>query len=233
MSCGSPASSPFGNGADPRRSTFPDMRALLPRRLLAPIPRAGSRSRASIALAVFIRLWRKLKESLAASAIRSRSSATSATSCTLFVGGTINPDFIRQLAAFQMLRDHFRLALTDPSETAATTAIDADRTHLLALWVGPGAAKWHWAVKQLIDGIEHDAQRRHGGTAARPNSSSRWPTIWTRCRRLGRLRSGLSHRQLARSPTHTLRFAEVLAKIYASDFSIGELLYPVHGQRPA
>ena len=63
--------------------------------------------------------------------------------------GAINPDFIRQLAAFQMLRDRFGLKLSDPADHPPTGAIDADRTNLLALWVGPSAAKWGWAVREL------------------------------------------------------------------------------------
>jgi hypothetical protein len=47
-----------------------------------------------------------------------------------------SPDFIRQLAAFQMLRDQFRLPLTG-SRKPAPGATGADRTFLLSLWVGP------------------------------------------------------------------------------------------------
>ena len=64
-------------------------------------------------LAVFIRLWRKLKEHCG----DGYSFAHLADICQalgLFGStGTINPEFIRQLVAFQMLRDHFNLPLVD------------------------------------------------------------------------------------------------------------------------
>ena len=44
----------------------------------------------------------------------------------------------------------------------APAAIDADRTHLLALWVGPTAPKWDWAVRP--------ADRRASGEHALPAS---------------------------------------------------------------
>ena len=107
----------------------------------------------------------------------------------------------------------------------AATAIDADRTHLLALWVGPAAAKWYWAVKQLVDRIEHEAQRAAtAGPTARPNSSGCAGNLDALSALAGFDPASASDNWHA-APTHTLRFAEVVAKIYASDFSIGELVY--------
>jgi len=79
----------------------------------------------------------------------------------LFNGGTLNPDFLRQLAALQMLRDHFLLPLRDRSDKPAPGEVNADRTHLLALWVGPSAAKWDWAVDQMLRRIEQYAICHH------------------------------------------------------------------------
>ena len=111
-------------------------------------------------LAVFIRLWRKLKEHCG----DGYSFAHLADICQFLAlfgsTGTINPEFIRQLAAFQMLRDDFNLPLVDPADqTTGTTG--ADRTHLLALWVGSSAKKWEWALGRLLQGIEHHAHHRH------------------------------------------------------------------------
>ncbi len=111
-------------------------------------------------LRVFIRLWRKLRESCCFC----YSFAQLRDICDvlqLYSGGALNPDFVRQLAAFQMLREDFRLELADPRDAPAPSAIDADRTPLLALWVGTAAAKWGWAVRQLIERIEEHAARRH------------------------------------------------------------------------
>ena len=64
---------------------------------------------------VFIRLWRKLKDLCNAG----YSFAQLRDICDvlqLFTGGSINPDFIRQLAAFQMLRYQFKLPLVNPAD---------------------------------------------------------------------------------------------------------------------
>jgi hypothetical protein len=53
----------------------------------------------------------------------------------LFDGnGDVNPDFVWHLAAFLMLRDLLSLPLYQNGVARAT---GADRTQLLALWVGP------------------------------------------------------------------------------------------------
>lgn len=175
-------------------------------------------------LAVFIRLWRKLQ---AVDNAR-YSFAQLRDICQVLRlfndDGTINPDFIRQLAAFQLLRDHFGLALTDgtnpqPGDTGAA------RTHLLALWVGPAASKWEWAVDHLLDHLYYYAQARHKCACRLPDFIK---LLAENLRPLSRL-AGFDPDNPADTwharPTHTLRFAEVLAKIYASDFGIGEVLF--------
>lgn len=175
-------------------------------------------------LAVFIRLWRKLKEShcfcYSFDQLRDICDVLQ-----LYQGGAINRDFIRQFAAFQMLRDHFHMELADPHDKIAAGAIDADRTQLLALWADPKAAKWNWAVNQLIEKVERYAQRQH--------KCQRRPSDFVKLliSNLDPL-SGLcgfdptsATDNWHASPTHTLRFAEVLAKIYASNFSVGDLMY--------
>ena len=213
----------FGNGADPETHTFPACEPCCLDDYWLQFP-AGQEEQDLCALEVFIRLWRKLKESRCFC----YSFAQLRDICDvlqLFRGGTLNPDFIRQMAAFQMLRDHFHLALTDPSEPVAATAIDANRTHLLALWVGPGAAKWHWAVKQLVDRIEHDAQRRYGRAHRTPEFVKALAGNLDALSALAGFDPASASDNWHAAPTHTLRFAEVVAKIYASDFSIGELVY--------
>ncbi|GAA2443725.1 hypothetical protein GCM10010191_70430 [Actinomadura vinacea] len=176
-------------------------------------------------LAVFIRLWRKLQGVANARYDFARLRDL----CVVFElfgpDGAINPDFVRRLAAFQILRDDFGIALTDPLDPPAPDATGPDRTHLLALWAGPGAAKRAWALDELLDQVAAYAQDRHGcaprgpefmkllvdnlgplsllaGFDPDPAGGDRWDAC----------------------PAHTLRFAEVLAKIYASDFGVGEVL---------
>lgn len=183
-------------------------------------------------LALFIRLWRKLNESCCFC----YSFAQLRDICDvlrMFDGSGLNPDFIRQLAAFQMLRDRFGLKLKDHANTQPAGAIDADRTNLLALWVGPTAAQWGWAVRELCLGIV-DHAKRHYHCEDRPSEF-----IDKLTNNLDTL-SGLAGFDPTSAtdnwhalPTHTLRFAEVLEKICASDFRIGEILYLFGADDPA
>ncbi|MFN0168683.1 MAG: neuraminidase-like domain-containing protein [Bryobacteraceae bacterium] len=176
-------------------------------------------------LAVFIRLWRKLKESCCFCYTWAQLRDICNVLRLFDASGTLNPEFIRQLAAFQMLRDHFGLDLTDPSEPVAPTAVDADRTHILALWVGPTAARWGWAVRHLCWKIVHHA-RRYYRCEERSQEFVECLTA-----RLDRISALLGFDPLVPAdtwyalPTHTLRFAEVLAKIAASRFTVDELLF--------
>ena len=213
----------FSNGADTGTGAFPECEPCCLADYWLRFPE-GQEGQGLNALVVFTRLWRKLKEHCcfcySFAALRDICDVLH-----LFVGGALNPDFIRQLAAFQMLRDHFQLALTDPAETSAATAIDADRTQLLALWVGPSAAKWTWAVKQLVDRIEHDAQRRHGRERRTPASVKALADNLDALSTLAGFSPASATDNWHAGPTHTLRFAEILTKIYVSNFSIGELIY--------
>jgi hypothetical protein len=177
-------------------------------------------------LLVFVRLWRKLRESCCFC----YSFAQLRDICDvlqLYSGGALNPDFVRQLAAFQMLREDFRLELTDKNDTPAPNAVDADRTHLLALWVGTASAKWSWAVQHLIERIEEHAIRRHHRERRSPEDIK---LLAANLDPLSAL-AGFDPDPASPAdwwhalPTHTLRFTEVLAKIYASDFTVGELIY--------
>nr|WP_281720110.1 neuraminidase-like domain-containing protein [Nitrosomonas nitrosa] len=180
-------------------------------------------------LMVFIRLWRSLKCLRGAG----YSFADLRDICLvlgLFQGANINPEFIRQLAAFQILRDDWRLELgTDPA--AAPNATGATRTRLLGLWAAAPASSFEWAVGYLLGRIEDRAEREHA-PGRRPGSY--------RCHRPPEfikilhgnldtlsLLSGFdpAARPWNAAPTSTLRFTEILAKIYGSWFTTGELLY--------
>src|SRR6185436_8806098 len=115
------------------------------------------RAGALLQLIVFIRLWRKLKDSCCFCYSFAQLRDICAVLRLFDASGAVNPEFIRQLAAFQMLRDQFCLDLVDKSEKPAATAVGAERTHLLALWVGPAATKWGWVVRQLCEKVLHHA----------------------------------------------------------------------------
>ena len=175
-------------------------------------------------LAVFIRLWRKLltvrNARYSFSVLRDICDVLE-----LFRSdGTINPDFIRQLAAFQIMRDDFRLAIADAKEPQPAATGD-ERTHLLALWVGPSAAKWFWAVDELLDHIQHHAQARYKCGCRPPEFIKFLRENLNPLSDLAGFDRTVPTDTWHVRPTHTLRFAEILAKLYASDFRVGEILF--------
>jgi hypothetical protein len=173
-------------------------------------------------LIVFIRLWRKLK-------LLCRARYTFAelfdicTALKLFNVGVLNREFIRQLAAFQMLRDQFHLPLYDPKDKTAG-ATGPDRTHILALWAGSGAKEWDWAKQQLLKGIEEHAPSCRVRASEREEQVAHLADNLDALSRLAGFNPG-STDVWNTNPACTLRFAEVLAKICASDFRISDLLY--------
>jgi hypothetical protein len=175
-------------------------------------------------LLVFVRLWRTLRDS----GRGGYSFAQLRDICDvlrLIAGGAVNPDFVRQLAAFEMLRGEFGMELADPGDQVPPGAVDADRTQLLALWAGPAAAAWPWAVRQLIERVERYAQRRHRCGRRSPEFVRLLVSNLDPISKLAGFDPASATGCWHALPTHTLRFAEVLAKVYASDFSVGELLY--------
>jgi hypothetical protein len=169
-------------------------------------------------IAIFVRLWRKLRHHCGAG----YTFAELADICKVF--DLASPDFIRQLAAFQMLRDQFRLRLRSDEKPPAG-ASGADRTFLLALWVGPPATRWRWAVHQLLEGVGRRAKchydRQHRGAEFIKLLADNFDPL---SRLAGFDPAAPAWTWWAR-PTHTLRFAEILTKLYASDFSIGEVTF--------
>jgi hypothetical protein len=173
---------------------------------------------------VFIRLWRKLKDLCNAG----YSFAQLRDICDvlqLFTGGSINPDFIRQLAAFQMLRDQFKLPLVNPADKPAPGAIDAARTQILALWAGESAAQWPWAVRQLCEGVQRHARCRYKCDHRSAEFVKMLASHLDRLSVLAGFDPASTTATWQALPTHTLRFAEVLAKIYASRFHTDEIFY--------
>jgi receptor-binding and translocation channel-forming TcA subunit of Tc toxin/ABC toxin-like protein len=214
---------PFRNGADERDGVFPRCEPCCLDDLWLLFP--GEQQEQDLTkLLVFIRLWRKLRDSCCFC----YSFAQLSDICdvlNLYSGGAINPDFVRQFAAFQMLRDHFRMDLTDPDDAIAPGATGADRTQLLALWVGDSAAKWPWAVQQLINRVEQRARRRHDRGRRSPEFIKLLAGNLDPLSQLAGFDPASATSSWHALPTHTLRFAEVLAKIYASSFSVGELIF--------
>jgi hypothetical protein len=177
-------------------------------------------------IAIFIRLWRKLQEVDNAKYTFTQLKDICDVLKFYLPDGSINTDFIRQLAAFQMLRDHFSLKLTDNSENLLGST-GADRLHILALWVGITASKWNWAVDHFVHQIQHYAHARHkrGTRIDHADFIKLLAENLDPLSYLAGFNSDPPTDTWHALPTHSLRFAEVLAKMYASDFSIGEILF--------
>jgi Tc toxin complex TcA C-terminal TcB-binding domain len=215
---------PFSNGADREGGKFPDCEPCCLEDYWLQFPGEEGRPAAIYKLLIFIRLWRKLKEPCCEGYTFTELQDICLV-LQLFIGNSLNPEFIRQLAAFQMLRDHFRLPLAERRATVPANATGAERSHLLALWAGSAATKWEWAVDELIERIKFYAECHH---RCRPRSADFLKLLTANLDPLSRL-AGFDPAVPSNTwhvlPTHTLRFAEVLAKIYASKFEIGEILF--------
>ena len=188
----------FRNGADQRDGAFPQCEPCCLDDLWLLFPEEQQEQDVA-KLRVFIRLWRKLRDSCCFC----YSFAQLRDICyvlQLYTGGALNPDFVRQLAAFQMLRDDFGMDLADPADTdrrrrrSTPTARSCWRCGL-----GPTAAKWPWAVRQLIDArgaARAAAARLPAAPAGVRQAAGGEPRSAVPA---GRVRPGLRHRLLARA----------------------------------
>ncbi len=174
-------------------------------------------------LAVFIRLWRRLQEvpgpKITFNQLRDISDVLH-----LFNGDTINPDFIRQLVALMMLRDFLRLPLFDKDDPIAPGATGAERTHLLAIWVGTAANKWEWALALLLDHVQDYAEVRYEHLRRQPETIKIITENLDLLARLSGFDPNTATDTWHADPTNTLRFIEILTKIYSSNFTVGEII---------
>ncbi|RSZ60449.1 insecticidal toxin complex protein [Massilia atriviolacea] len=210
---------------EPDRETgFPPCEPCCPDDLLIRLPGRASLDDALRRLMVFIRLWRSLR-CVAGARYSFTELADIAEVLGLFNGTSINPEFIRQLAAFQILRDDWGLDLgVDPY--AAPGAHGADRRRLLGLWAGPAHPSHAWAVDHLLARIQDRAEREHAHAGRRRRAPEVMKILRANLDALSVL-AGFAPASAPwhSAPTGTLRFAEILAKIEASSFGSGELLY--------
>ncbi len=214
---------------DAPNPAFPDCEPCCPEDLIITFMQPQAPEEALRRLMIFIRLWRSLK-CLPGAGYDFADLRDICLVLGLFQGANVNPEFIRQLAAFQILRDDWRLGLgTDPA--AAPNADGAARTRLLGLWAAGPVSSFDWAVDHLLGRVEDRAEREHA-PGRRPGSHHRHrPPEFIKILRdnlasLSML-SGFDPpaRPWNAAPTSTLRFTEILAKIYGSSFTTGELLY--------
>lgn len=176
-------------------------------------------------LILFIRLWQKL-QLRCQNKISMKCLADICTVLSLFANNNglhINPDFILQLASLLMLVDVLKLPWS--YGTASATETGVQRTKLLAIWAGPSSdpTAWSWALNTLLLGIENYAQHRFECFKRGPEFAG---VLSENLDELSSL-AGFTPEQNPwhSTPTCTIRFAEILAKIYASNFTVGELVF--------
>ncbi|GAA4405798.1 neuraminidase-like domain-containing protein [Quisquiliibacterium transsilvanicum] len=214
--------------APPQDTGFPSCEPCCPEDLIIRFINPELAEDALRRLMVFVRLWRSLK-CLRGAGYPFADLRDICMVLGLFQGGNVNPQFIRQLASFQILRDDWQLHLGN--DQAAPNATGAARTRLLGLWSGGPASSFDWAVEHLLGRIEDRAEREHA-PERRPGSQRRHrPPEFIKVLRGNldtlALLSGFdpAAARWNAAPTRTLRFAEILAKIYGSSYTTGELLY--------
>jgi hypothetical protein len=192
---------------------------------------------ALLQLAVFIRLWRKLKALRCGGYSFSELAGICQVLGLFDTAGRTNPGFLPQLAAFQMLRDLLCLPLgkvhnatgittggTDGPQGPTAALSGSFRLRLLALWTpSPSPEDWDWAVGELLSRLaEYAAGIRH-----RPRREAQYvklePAVLDGLSVLAGFDPTVATDTWHASPTRTLRFVEVLAKLDASPFTVGEI----------
>lgn len=162
-------------------------------------------------LAVFVRLWRTLRH-LPGPRITFAALAELATALHLYRDKAINPDFLRQLAALLIL-----LAELHPRQH--------HDIKLLPLWATPVPPDWQHTVAVLLNAVEDHAVARHRCGRRGPEFAKVIADNLDRLSVLAGFDPATPSDTWFARPTHTLRFVEVLGKIYASDFTVGEILF--------
>ena len=171
-------------------------------------------------LIIFIRLWRRLKTRFDISFV------TLSDICTVLQlfdpQHQTNPDFIRQLVSLLILRCTLSLPWTDEKDQESSSK-NEKRTKILSIWVGPQNApvEWGWAVMTLLSNIQTHAERLYRCPRRPPEFVK---ILSNNLDSLSRLAGFTDDFPWYLNPSSTLRFTEVLAKIYASEFTVGEIV---------
>ena len=146
-------------GRGEESKAFPKCEPCCPEDLVIQFINPSSAEDALRRLLVFVRLWRTMR-CLPGARYSFADLRDICFVLGLFQGANINPGFIRQFAALQILRDDWGLDLgVDP--TAAAGATGADRARLLGLWAGASHAAFGWGVDHLLARLEDRAEREH------------------------------------------------------------------------
>jgi receptor-binding and translocation channel-forming TcA subunit of Tc toxin/ABC toxin-like protein len=175
-------------------------------------------------VAIFIRLWKSLNKGCKFSI----SFSTLADICSvlhLFVGNDINPGFMRQLASLLMLHEYFCLPWSrSEHKEHGNTSHGVNRTEILALFdhtnIPPEICGW--AEETFLQYVKCYAQKEFLCEERDPEFIK---IIQENLGPLSCLAGFTEQKPWNSDPVCAIRFAEVLAKIYASKFSVGQILF--------
>jgi hypothetical protein len=214
---------PFQN-ASAEGGSFPDCEPCYTDQLVITFGDTDNIAAPLLQLVTFIRLWRALRRGCCGQRGLTFCELADIAQVLVPITGGLNAEFVRQLAAIMVLHTQFLLPLADPDDRAPGAA-GAARMQILALWVGPAAPAWTWAVGELIKHVSRRARREHRCEKRPPEFVKLLRENLDPLSRLAGFDPTSATDHWHQRPTHTLRFAEVLSKIYASDFGVGEILY--------
>ncbi|KAF2272052.1 uncharacterized protein EI97DRAFT_237584 [Westerdykella ornata] len=179
---------------------------------------------------IFVRLWRKLELRYGCGYVSMNVLAAVCDVLGLFENNTlgVNADFIRQLIALLILSDEFCLPLWEEEPSKYSSDHEHGETRrvvpLLALWADPSlkSRQARHAVQLFVEGIASCAQQKHNCV---PRTAQFNKVVEEHLSALAKLAGFTDDVPWHAKPTCTLRFAEVLTKIYASPFTVGEMLF--------
>ncbi|KAK3192711.1 hypothetical protein K4F52_001065 [Lecanicillium sp. MT-2017a] len=173
-------------------------------------------------LAIFVRLWRRVSQ--VHSDISMSILADICNVLGLFTNQNVNPEFLRQLASLIMLQAEWRLPWTNVAGSGPSSTVPDQRTMILSIWSGRDrlSREVQWAVQELLQAIERHSMATYNcpkrSAEAKRLLSENLDTI-------AHLVGFNGDHQWYSQPTSTIRFLEVLSKVYASGFTVGELLF--------
>ncbi|OAR03095.1 hypothetical protein LLEC1_03148 [Akanthomyces lecanii] len=184
----------------------------------------GERSQAGelLKLLIFIRLWKSLRRPCG-ERVTMNVLADICKVLKLFTDTNVNPDFLRQLASLLMLRDFWSLPWAEKKATASQDDQPDARTTLLSIWSGKGTETdgFQWSVEAIFSAIEKHAGQHY---KCLKRSASWKKLIASNLDDLAEL-AGFIESKWYSTPTCTIRFVEILTKLYASNFTVGEIFF--------
>lgn len=207
----------FGPGTESER--YPECLPCCDSDLLISFGCETSPAAGLVQLAVFIRLYRHLKRARPCDGITMEILAKICHVLGLFTNANVNPDFLTQLASLLLLKE-----IWDPPWACLINPVSTNPTNqCVSIWSGsaPDTLGFQLAVKALLESIEERAIRHYYCE----KRSAAWHKITAANLDSLAALTGFVQDTWYSKPTCTIRFIEILTKLYASPFTVGEILF--------